>query len=316
MNLAELIRIGPTKLNYFDAHITLGITKLMKSKNGLEVLFKDLEDLDADAFSRWINIFRVVCYGTKYEAWGLNCILNEMLERPLSLKEVEDNKEELYSWIEYLVDALDNHRYGSIPTIRALGALEHENAIFAEFWRAWSIAVKYARQYGKISQSIPLFEMSNLLEEYTECPVVSYKRPLPKGGYQCERLAFPVWVRNWFHHSENEFEPEPPTRREIRLAARYLVELSFHLEMSDEEKRVETFRETFKDGFAATYKWLNASVWVSESRDTLTVWQENVVSGWSITVPYSEFKNSGKDLVDYVLELKRRAKEQDTEASY
>lgn len=76
--------------------------------------------------------------------------------------------------------------------------------------------MRSAISHGFIDDAVPLRAMNNLLIEYAGSPEVLYKwHSHPKG----ELIALPVWVRNWFHHTENALEPKSPSRHEIRRAA-------------------------------------------------------------------------------------------------
>ena len=246
-----------TKLNSFDiARPTVENTL----SSGLVVRFKPTEQLNPDDLERWINIYRTVCYGTGFEISGFACIINELLEVPLSVADVENNRTDLHSLFLPILDSLDDRKYGSTMVTRPYDELEHENFLFAHFWRSWGIAVRSAISEGCIAESVPLSNMSDLLVQYAGSPKVLHKwSRYPKG----QLIALPVWVRNWFHHTENTFEPVPPSRHEIRRASAELIKLSSALEMSEEERRQETRREENEHSTTIEYGWLNMAVYLN-----------------------------------------------------
>ena len=147
-------------------------------------------------------------------------------------------------------------------------------------------------------------KMSDLLIDYAGSPKVVYKwNRHPKG----QLIALPVWERNWFHHTENDFEPTPPSRHEIRKASIELAKLSFALKMTEDARREETRREQIGRTTHVEYEWLNMRVYVNEERDEITACQLGVFDGWRINVPFSKFRESGKDLVAFALEMKKKA---------
>jgi hypothetical protein len=273
--------------------------------SGLTVTFKKPENIDADAIERYVGIYRTVCYGTHLEIWGFACILNELLVSPLSTVEVGENRQDLHNLIIPILDSLDDRKWGSTMVTRPYDELEHENSIFAIFWRGWGIAVRRAISGNFIDETVPLGRMSDLLIDYAGSPEVLYKwHRHPEG----ELIALPLWVRNWFHHTENAFEPVPPSRHEIRRAAMDLVKLSFALEMTDNARREETRREQWPGGTTMIeYQWLSIQVFVDERRNEITVCQLGVFNGWSIEATYSNYLDSGEELVDFVLKLKQKA---------
>ena len=273
--------------------------------SGLVVTFREPEQIDPEAIERYIEIYRVVCYGTKLEIWGFACILNEILVSPLSTVEVEENRKELHNLFIPILDSLDDRKWGSKMVTRPYDELDHENSIFAGFWRSWGIAVRSAKSQGCIGDAVPLSRMSHLLIEYAGSPEVLYKwQRHPEG----EMIALPVWVRNWFHHTENNFEPTPPSRHEIRRAAMELVKLSLVLEMTEDARREETRCEQIGGTTRIEYQWLNMQVYLNEGRNEITVCQLGVFDGWKINGPYSDFHDSGEELVDFALKLKQKAK--------
>ena len=273
--------------------------------SGLVVTFKEPEQIDPEAIERHIEIYRVACYGTNREIWGFANILNEILTSPLSIVEVEENRTELHNLFIPILDSLDDRKWGSIMVTRPYDELDHENSIFAGFWRSWGIAVRSAISRNFIDDAVPMSKMSDLLIEYAGSPEVSYKwHRHPKG----EKIALPVWVRNWFHHTENNFEPTPPSRHEIRRAATELVKLSFALEMTEEARREETRREQIGGTTTIEYRWLNMQVHMDERRNEITVFQPDLWNGWSIKGSLSDYHDSGEELVDFALKLKQKAK--------
>ena len=273
--------------------------------SGLVVTFKDPEQIDPEAIERYIEIYRAVCYGTKHEIWGFASILNEVLVSPLSTVEVAENREDLHNLFIPILDSLDDRKWGSQMVTRPYDELDHENSIFAGFWRSWGIAVRSAISQGCIDDAVPLSRMSQLLIEYAGSAEVLYKwHRHPKG----ELIALPVWVRNWFHHTENAFEPTPPSRHEIRKAAMELLKLSSVLEMTEDARRAETHREQIGETTRIEYQWLNMQVYMSEGRNEITVCQLGVFDGWRIERRYSDFHDSGEELVDFSLKLKQKAK--------
>ncbi len=291
-----------TKLMSLDIAMPTARTTL---SSGLFVTFKDPEQIDPEAIARYIEIYRVVCYGTNREIWGFASILNEVLVSPLSTVEVEENREELHNLFIPILDSLDDRKWGSQMVTRPYDELDHENSIFAGFWRCWGIAVRSAISQGCIDDAVPLSKMSDLLIEHAGSPEVlykSYRRP------QGEMIALPVWVRNWFHHTENAFEPTPPSRHEIRKATIELVKLSHVLEMTEDARRAETHREQIGGTTRIEYQWLSMQVYMDEGRNEITVCQLGVFDGWRIERPYNDFHDSGEELVDFALRLKRKAK--------
>lgn len=273
--------------------------------SGLIVTFKDPGEIDPDAIERYVGIYRTVCYGTEREIWGFACILNELLVPPLLTVDVEKNRNDLHNLFIPILDSLDDRKWGSNMITRPYDELEHENSIFAGFWRSWGIAVRSAMSQGFIDDAVRLREMTNLLIEYAGSPEVLYKSHRhPKG----ELVALPVWVRNWFHHTENAFEPTPPSRHEIRRAARELVKLSLALEITDDERRKETRREQIGGTTVIEYQWLSLQVYMNEERNDITVCQMGLANGWSISESFIRYRDSGKELVDFALELKQKAK--------
>jgi len=273
--------------------------------SGLVVTLKEPGQIDPDAIERYIEIYRVGCYGTKFEIWGFACILNELLVSPISTAEVEENRKDLHSLFIPILDSLDDRKWGSRMITRPYDELEHENSIFAIFWRGWGIAVRSAISGGFIEDTVPLRKMSDLLIEYAGSPEVLYKwHRHPEG----ELIALPVWVRNWFHHTENSFEPTPPSRHEIRKATMELVKLSFALEITEDVRREETHREQIGRTTMIDYSWLNIRVYVDEERNEMTVCQLGVFDGWSIRESYSNYHDSGQELVDFALILRQKAK--------
>ena len=271
--------------------------------SGLVVRFKPPEQLNPNDFERWIKVYRTVCYGTRFEVWAFACIINELLEAPLSIVDVENNRTDLHNLILPILDSLDEREYGSTMVTRPHDELQHENFLFAHFWRSWGIAVRGAISGGFIGESVRLSRMSDLLVEYAGSPKVLYKwNRHPEG----QLIALPVWVRNWFHHTENTLEPVPPSRHEIRRASRELIKLSWVLEMSKEERRQETRREQTEHSTTIEYKWLNMAVYLNEMRNLFWVYQLGVWDGWRIEVPYSEYSESGENLVDFALKLKHQ----------
>ena len=273
--------------------------------SGLVVTFKEPEQIDPEAIERYIEIYRVVCYGTKLEIWGFACILNEVLLSPLSTVEVKENREDLHNLFIPILDSLDDRKWGSKMVTRPYDELDHENSIFAGFWRSWGIAVRSAISRNFIDDAVSLSRMSDLLIKYAGSPEVLYKwHRHPEG----EMIALPVWVRNWFHHTENTFEPTPPSRHEIRRAAMELVKLSFALEMTEDARREETRREQIGGTTMIEYQWLDMQVYMNEGRNEITVCQLGVFNGWSIKGSYSDYHDSGEELVDFALKLKQEAK--------
>ena len=273
--------------------------------SGLVVTFKEPEQIDPEAIERYIEIYRAVCYGTKLEIWGFACILNEVLVSPLSTVEVEENREDLHNLFIPILDSLDDRKWGSQMVTRPYDELDHENSIFAGFWRSWVIAVRSALSQGFIDDAVPLGRMSHLLIEYAGSAEVLYKwHRHPEG----EVIALPVWVRNWFHHTENTLEPTPPSRHEIRKAAMELLKLSFVLEMTEDARREETRREQIGRTTKIEYQWLNMQVYMNAGQNEITVCQLGVFDGWRIERPYSDFHDSGEELVDFALKLKPKAK--------
>ncbi len=290
-----------TKLQPLDIAMPLVQTTL---PSGLTVNFKNPGKIDADAIERYIDIYRLLCYGTRLEIWGFACILNEIFVSPLSTVEVEENRKDLHDLVIPIIDTLDDRKWGSKMVTRPYDELQHENSIFAMFWRCWGIAVRSAISEKFIRKTVPLRKMSDLLINYAGSPKVSYKSPrCPEG----ELIALPVWVRNWFHHTENDFEPIPPSRHEIRRAAMDLVKLSFALEMTKNERREETRHKQIGSTTMIEYQWLNMQVYVDEKRDEITVCQLGLFHGWSITESYTNYRDSGKELVDFALALKQKA---------
>ena len=273
--------------------------------SGLVVTFKEPEQIDHEAIERYIEIYRVVCYGTNLEISGFACILNEVLVSPLSIVEVEENRTDLHNLFIPILDSVDDRKWGSIMVTRPYDELNHENSIFAGFWRSWGIAVRSAISRNFIDDAVPMGKMNDLLIEYAGSPEVLYKwHHHPEG----QKVALPVWVRNWFHHTENNFEPTPPSRHEIRRAATELVKLSFALEMTEEARREETRREQIGGTTIIKYQWLNMQVHMDEGRNEITVFQPDVWNDWSIKESLSEYHDSGKELVDFALKLKQKAK--------
>ena len=270
--------------------------------SGLIVTFKTPEEIDPDAIERYVETYRTVCYGTDLQIWGFACILNELLVCPLSTVEVEENRTDLHNLFIPILDSLDDRKWGSSMITRPFDEMEHENSIFAGFWRSWGIAVRSAISQGFIDDAVPLGKMSDLLIEYAGSPEVLYKWCRHPEG---ELIALPVWVRNWFHHTENVFEPDAPSRHEIRRAAWELVKLSFALEMTEDERREETRREQSGDTFMVQYQWLNMEVHVDEGRNEITVCQLGLFNGWSIKESYNNYLDSGEELVDFALKLKQ-----------
>ena len=273
--------------------------------SGLVVTFKEPEQIDPEALERYIEIYRVVCYGTNREIWGFACILNEVLVSPLSTVEVEENRKDLHNLFIPILDSLDDRKWGSSMVTRPYDELEHENSIFAGFWRSWGIAVRSAISRNFIDDAVSMRKMNDLLIEYAGSPEVSYKwHRHPEG----EMIALPVWVRNWFHHTENNFEPTPPSRHEIRRAAIELLKLSYVLEMTEDARREETRREQIGGTTMIEYQWLNMQVYMDEGRNEITVCQLGVFDGWSIKGSYSDYHDSGEELVAFALKLKHKAK--------
>ncbi len=56
------------------------------------------------------------------------------------------------------------------------------------------------------------------------------------------------------------------------------------------------------------YQWLNLRVYVAEDRNEITVCQLGLFSGWSIGESYSNYRDSGEELVDFALKLKQKAR--------
>ena len=272
--------------------------------SGLVVTFKQPEQIDSEAIERYIEIYRVLCYGTKREIWGFACILNEVLVSPLSTVEVEENREYLHNLFIPILDSLDDRKWGSQMVTRPYDELEHENSIFAGFWRSWGIAVRSAISRKFIGDTVSLSKMSNLLIEYAGSPEVLYKwHRYPEG----EKIALPVWVRNWFYHTENAFEPTPPSRHEIRRALGDLIKLSLALEMTEDARQAETHREQIGGTTMIEYRWLSMQVYMNEGRNEITVCQLGVFDGWRIKGSYSDYRDSGEELVDFALKLKQEA---------
>ena len=294
----------PTKLIPLDIAFPAAENTL---PSGLTVTFKNPEKIDPDAIERYVGIYRTVCYGTELEVWGFACILNEILVSPLSTVEVEENRQALHNLFIPVLDSLDDRKWGSTMVTRPYDELEHENSIFATFWRGWGIAVRSAISQGKIDDRVPLRKMSDLLIEYAGSPEVLYKRPERPEG---ELIALPVWVRNWFHHTENTLEPTPPSRHEIRRATRELAKLSFAVEMTEGARRKETRREQIGETTRVEYQWLNMQVFVDEKRNEVTVCQLGACEGWHIKESYSTYHDSGEELVDFALTLKQKARSQ------
>ena len=90
--------------------------------SGLNVTFKEPEQIDPEAIERYIEIYRVVCYGTKLEVWGFACILNEVLLSPLSTVEVEENREDLHNLFIPILDSLDAGEFANrvLPSLAQL----------------------------------------------------------------------------------------------------------------------------------------------------------------------------------------------------
>ena len=293
-----------TKLSPFDIRMPTMQTTL---PSGLVVTFKREEQLNPDDLQRWIGTYRSVCFGTRMEIWGFACIANELLATPLSMAEVEDNRVDLHNLFIPIIDSLDDRIWGSNMITRPYDELEHENFLFAHFWRSWRMAVRSAIGKGLIGESVRLTRMSDLLVEYAGSPEVLYKwHQFPEG----QMIALPVWIRNWFHHTENSFEPTPPSRHEIRKASEELMTLSTTLEMSKQERRAETHREENEKSTRIEYAWLNMVVYLNRSRNLFWVYQRNAFSGWKAEVKYSEFTESGEELVDFALKLKQEAMKQ------
>lgn len=275
--------------------------------SGLTVTFKDPENIDPDAIERYVDIYRTVCFGTQWEIFGFACIINALLVSPLLTADVEQNRRDLHTLFVPILDSIDDRKWGSRMVTRPYDELEHENSIFAMFWRCWGIAVRSAIAQGKIDDRVPLREMSNLLIEYAGSPTVIYKRP---GRPEGELIALPVWVRNWFHHTENTLEPTPPSRHEIRKAATDLIRLSFAVEMTEGARRKDTSREQIGDTTLIEYDWLHMQVYVNEKRNEIRVCQLGVFNGWRVQETYSNYRNSGEELVDFALKLKQQAMSQ------
>ena len=111
---------------------------------------------------------------------------------PLSTVEVGENRQDLHNLIIPILDSLDDRKWGSTMVTRPYDELEHENSIFAIFWRGWGIAVRSAISGNFIDETVPLGRMSDLLIDYTGSPEVLYKwHRHPKG----ELIALPLWVR-------------------------------------------------------------------------------------------------------------------------
>ena len=293
-----------TKLTPWDIAMPKVATAL---PSGLVVKLKKPEQVDPDAIERCIEIYRTACYGTRLEVWGFACILNELLVSPLSTIEVEENREDLHNLFIPILDSLDDRKWGSLMITRPYDDLGHENSIFADFWRGWSIAVRRAISRSFIDDSVPLKEMSRLLVEYAGSPEVLYKsRRRPEG----ELVALPVWVGNWFNHTENSFEPVPPSRHEIRKATVEVVKLSFALEITEKERRKETRRNQIGRVTVVEYGWLNMQVYLDEERNEISVCQLSVFDGWRAKGLHSDYRESGEELVDFALGLKHRARAQ------
>ena len=156
-----------TKLMPLDIQMPLVQTTL---RSGLVVTFKDLEQIDFDAIERYISTYRTLCYGTALEVWGFACILNEVFASPLSTEEVGRNREALHNLFIPFIDSLDDQKWGSKMITRPYDELEHENSIFAMFWRCWGIAVRSAISQGFIDSNVRLNRMSELLIEYAGSP--------------------------------------------------------------------------------------------------------------------------------------------------
>ncbi len=105
-------------------------------RSGLIVTFKDPEEIDPDAIERYIDIYRTVCFGTEREVGGFTCILNELLMCPLTVVEVEENRSDLHNLFIPILDSLDDRKWGSSMITRPYDEMEHENSIFAGFWRS------------------------------------------------------------------------------------------------------------------------------------------------------------------------------------
>lgn len=289
-----------TKLTPWDIAMPSGTTL----ESGLRVALKRPEHLDPDAIEKLVEIYRSVRFGTEREIWGFACIINEVLQSPLPTVDVAKNRESLHNLLLPILDSLDDRKWGSNMITRRYDELEHENSIFAGFWRSWGIAVRSAISQGFIDDAVPLRKMSDLLIEYAGSPEVPYKwHRQPEG----ELIALPIWVRNWFHHTENAYEPTPPSRHEIRRAAWELAKLSLVLEMTEDERREETRREQSGPMSTIQYQWLNMEVYLDEKRDEITVCQLGLFNGWSIKESYSNYRDSGQELVDFALNLKQQA---------
>ena len=290
-----------TKLSSLDIWMPTTQTTL---PSGLVVTFRPIEHMNPDDLERWIEVYRTACFGTRLEIWGFTCIVNELLTTPLSVSEVDNNRVDLHNLILPIIDSLDDRRWGSTMVTRPYDELEHENFLFAHFWRSWHMAVRSAISRRLIGESVRVNRMSELLVEHSSSPKVLYKwHQHPEG----QLVALPVWVRNWFHHTENSFEPVPPSRHEIRKASSELMQLSAILEMSEQQKREETFREETEVSTRIEYAWLNMVVCINKSRNLFQVYQRNVFDGWRAEIEYSEFRESGENFVEFALKLKQEA---------
>ena len=55
------------------------------------------------------------------------------------------------------------------------------------------------------------------------------------------------------------------------------------------------------------YQWLDMQAYMNEERNEITVCQLGVFNGWSIKGSYSDYHDSGEELVDFALKLKQEA---------
>ena len=67
---------------------------------GLVVTLKEPEQIDTETIGRYMEICRVVCYGTKFGIWGFACMLNEVLLSPCQQLKWE-RTEKIYTTCSY-----------------------------------------------------------------------------------------------------------------------------------------------------------------------------------------------------------------------
>ena len=87
-----------------------------------------------------------------------------------------------------------------------------------------------------------------------------------------------------------------------------LVKISYALEMKEDARREETRREQWPGGTTMIeHQLLSIQVFVEENRNGMTVCQLSVFNGWRIKETYSNYLDSGEELVDFELKLKQMA---------